>query len=108
MGERIRRAVPQYIAGLPPDEHEEMFTRWRIIAGTPALRTRAAEFERATAGMFLETLPAVTGVTPGPVEVVQAGAYLAALTAALLAWADSNGERKLAETIDEAFGVLGG
>lgn len=108
MAERLRRAVPLFIAALPPDEHAEMFARWQIIAATPSLRTRAAEFERTTAQMFLASLPAVTGTAPAPADVVQAGAYLAAFTAALLAWADANGERKLDEVIDEAFRALGG
>lgn len=106
MGERIRRATALYIAGMPPDEYAEIFTRWQIIAGTPALRTRAAEFERATAGMVLESLPTPPGAAPGPVEVVQAGAYFAAFTAGLLAWADSGCERKLDEALDEAFRAL--
>ncbi len=108
VAERLRRAVPLFIAGLPPDEHEEMAVRWRIIAGTPALRIRAAEFERTTAGMLLDSLPGVTGAAPAHADVVQAGAYLAAYTAALLTWADSKGQRALDELIDEAFGALGG
>lgn len=108
MAERLRRAVPQYVAAIPPDEYEQMSARWRIIAATPTLRIRAAEFERTTAGMFLDSLPAVTGAAPTPADVVQAGAYLAAFTAALLAWADSGGERTLGELIEEAFGVLDG
>lgn len=108
VGERIRQAVRHVFAHMPPDAYEEMVVRWRIISRTPALRIRAAEFERATAGLVVENLPAVTGTEPGPVEVVQAGAYLAAYTAGLLAWADSNGERKLEETLDEAFRALSG
>ncbi|SOC53365.1 transcriptional regulator, TetR family [Blastococcus aggregatus] len=108
MAERLRRAVPRFIAAMPPDEHEEMAARWRIIADTPALRIRAAEFERTTAGMFLDSLPGVTGAAPAHADVVQAGAYLAAYTAALLTWADSKGRRKLDELIDEAFRALGG
>ncbi|WP_375539262.1 hypothetical protein [Blastococcus sp. TML/M2B] len=92
-----------WFASMPPDEYEETLLRWRIIAGTPSLRRRAAEFERETAGMIVGALP-----TSGTAEVVQAGAYLAAFTTALLAWADSGGERKLDEVFDEAFGALGG
>ncbi|MGY2127797.1 TetR/AcrR family transcriptional regulator [Blastococcus sp. SYSU DS0617] len=106
LGERIRRALPLYLAQLPPEATEETFTRWRIIAATPYLRTRAAEFERETAGMFVRSLARSTGRTPGPTEVVQAGAALVAYTTALLAWADSNGERKLEETLDEALRAL--
>lgn len=108
VGERIRRALPLFLASLSPEATAEIFTRWRIIAATPALRTRAAEFERETAGMIVQSLARSSGRPPGPTEVVQAGAALVAYTAALLAWADSNGERKLEETLDEALRALSG
>ncbi len=107
-GERVRRVVTGHLAQMPPDEEENMLRRWRIIAGNPVLRLRSAEFERATAGMVLQHLPTTPGSGPGPVEVVQVGAYFAAFTAGLLTWADSNGERKLEETLDEAFRALSG
>lgn len=103
IGERVRRAVGRMLEHMPPDVHDEMALRWRIIAATPSLRTRAAEFERETAGMVLQH------VTPaGTTEVVQVGAHLSAYTAGLLAWADSDGRRELAETLDEAFRALSG
>jgi AcrR family transcriptional regulator len=104
--ERIRRTLPAFIASMPPDAYEEMRVRWRVIAATPALRTRAAEFERATAGMFLDSVAATTGRPPTPAEVVQTGAVLVAYTTALLGWADGNGERKIDEALAEAFGAL--
>ena len=106
IGERIRRALPAFLAELPPDVREEVRARWRIIARTPALRTRAAEFERTTAGMFLDSLAATSGRAPDPAEVVQAGAVLVAYTTALLGWADGNGERPLADVLAEAFDAL--
>ena len=108
IGERIRRSIPLYLAQMPPDRYEEMRARWRIIAVTPALRTRAAEFERATAGMFLDSLSSSTGRAPGPAEVVQTGAALVAYTTGLLSWADSDGGRELADAMDEAFRALPG
>jgi AcrR family transcriptional regulator len=108
IAERIRRALHVFLAQMPPEPYEEMRARWRIIAATPALRTRAAEFERATAGMFLESLEASSGVAPGPAEVIQTGAVLVAYTMALLSWADGNGKRELVEVIDEAFRALSG
>lgn len=106
IGERIRRALPVFLAQMPPELHDEVRARWRIIAATPALRTRAAEFERATAGMFLESLASSSGKAPGPAEVVQAGAVLVAYTTGLLSWADSDGERELVDAMDEAFRAL--
>ncbi len=108
LGERLRRALPQYLAERSPDERREIFSRWRVIAGTPALRTRAAEFERETAEMVLRSLATSSGAAAGPTEVVQAGATLVAYTAALLAWADGNGERTLEDILDEAFRALSG
>ena len=106
IGERLRRALPAFIVQQPPDVREDIRARWRIIAATPALRTRAAEFERTTAGMFLDSLAATTGRPPAPAEVVQTGAVLVAYTTALLSWADANGERDIEEVLAEAFGAL--
>ena len=107
-GERVRRMVTENLAQMTSEEEEHLLRRWRIIAGHPALRIRAAEFERATAGMALQALPGISGSAPTPAEVVQVGAWFAAYTAGLLAWADSDGQRKLDETLDEAFRALSG
>ena len=104
VGERIRRAVPLFFAQW--DGPAEL-RRWRVIATTPALRTRAAEFERATAGLVADAMP----VKPGSAahsDAIRINAYLSAYTAGLLAWADGNGERKPEELIDEAFDALEG
>jgi AcrR family transcriptional regulator len=106
VGERIRGAAPIYIGALAETLDTEL-ARWRIIAATPVLRTRAAEFERTTAEMVSEALPSGGGRALTPAEGVIIGAYMSAYTAGLLAWADSNGERKLEETVDEAFAALG-
>jgi AcrR family transcriptional regulator len=103
VGERIRRAVPMFFAEW--DMSAEL-QRWRIIATTPSLRTRAAEFERATAELVADAIPGAGGVPAGGAETVLVNAYLAAFTAGVLAWADSDGERKIEETVDEAFDTL--
>jgi AcrR family transcriptional regulator len=103
VGERIRLAVPAWFATWTPEYREAQLVRWRVIATTPVLRTRAAEFERTTAEMVTDALP--TGEA-GPAESIVVNAYLSAYTAGLLAWADGNGERKLEELIGEAFDVL--
>ena len=89
-----------------PEDRDDVLARWRIIASIPALRTRAAEFERTTAEMIVLALTRETG---GPVrqsDVILVNAHLAAFTSALLNWADGNGERKVEEHVDEAFGAL--
>jgi AcrR family transcriptional regulator len=106
VGERIRRIVPLWYAQWEKDIDAHL-ARWRVIAATPALRTRAAEFERTTAGMVTEALP-TSGARLRPGDAVVVNAYLSAFTSGVLEWADSNGERKLEELIFEAFDALEG
>ena len=106
VAERIRRAAPLWFAQWTPEFREAQLARWRVIASTPALRTRAAEFERATAGMVADALPGKAGASIRPADQVVVNAYLAAFTLGLLAWADCNGEHKLEELVDEAFEAL--
>jgi AcrR family transcriptional regulator len=106
LAQRLRRAAPLWFASWSPEVREDVLARWKVIADTPVLRTRAAEFERKTAGLVADALPAEPGATLTPGEVIVVNAYLAAYTAGMLAWADCNGERKLEELIDEAFDAL--
>ena len=106
VADRIRQAMPVWFASWSPEVREAQLARWKVIASTPALRTRAAEFERATAGMVADALPGRRGVTLSAAERVVVHAYLSAFTLGMLAWADGNGERKLEELIDEAFDAL--
>jgi AcrR family transcriptional regulator len=108
VAERIRRAAPIWFAQWTPEFREEQLARWQIIARTPSLRTRAAEFERTTAGLVADALPAESGEPLRPSDQIIVNAYLAAYTAGLLAWADSNGAHKLEELVDEAFEALQG
>jgi AcrR family transcriptional regulator len=105
LGERIRRATPRFLAHWGPEARADLLARWKIVARTPSLRLRAAEYERTTAGQVVEALPSPAG-GPLPPESIVASAYLSAFTAALLAWADSNGERELEDVLDEAFRAL--
>ncbi|WP_158544501.1 TetR/AcrR family transcriptional regulator [Blastococcus sp. TBT05-19] len=108
LGQRIRGMCVQVVSSVAGSEYEvALAARWQVIAGTPALRHRAAEFERATAGLVLAKLAEATGRPVGPTDAVVAGAYLSAYTVGLLLWADSRGERKLLECVEEAFDALG-
>ena len=106
VAERIRRAMPQWFATWGPEFREAQLIRWKVIATTPSLRTRAAEFERATAGMIADALPGESGATLRPADHIVVNAYLSAFTMGMLAWAEGNGERKLEEIVDEAFDAL--
>jgi AcrR family transcriptional regulator len=104
--ERIRSAVPLWISQWTPEFREDALARWRIVAATPSLRTRAAEFERASGGVIAGALPTEPGMVLRPADAIVVNAYMVAYTAGLLAWADSNGERKVEETVQEAFDAL--
>ncbi len=107
VGERIRRAVPVWFASWTPEYRTAQLARWRIIATTPVLRTRAAQFERTTAEMVTDALPPERPAA-GRAESIVVSAYLTAYTAGLLAWADANGERPLEDLISDAFDALEG
>ena len=106
IGVRIRRATPHYFAQWDGDMRDAALARWRIIATTPSLRIRAAQFERLTAELVADALPSEDGTAPDPTESVLINAYLAAFTAGVLAWADSNGAGRLEELVDAAFEAL--
>jgi AcrR family transcriptional regulator len=104
--ERIRLAVPLWLSTWTPEFREDALARWRIVAATPSLRIRAAEFERTSGGVVADALPTAPGGVLRPSDAIVVNAYMSAYTAALLAWADCNGEHKLEELVDEAFEAL--
>ena len=106
--DRLVGIAPIWLSQWTAEERDAMLGRWRIIASTPALRTRAAEFERTTAEMISAALSAEAAAPLPQGEGILVNAYMAAFTSALLAWADCNGERKVEELMDEAFGALQG
>jgi AcrR family transcriptional regulator len=103
---RLRQAVPQWTAGWSQEFRDDALARWRIVATTPSLRTRAAEFERATGNVVADALPPDARRTPRQSEAIVINAYMSAYTAALLEWADGGGERKLEELIEQSFDAL--
>ena len=58
--------------------------------------------------MITQGLPGEAGESPRRSDAILVNAYMTAFTAALLAWADGNGERKIEELIDESFEALQG
>lgn len=105
---RIRQAVPMWLAQWTPEFREDALVRWRIIAATPALRIRVAEYERHSGEVVSDALPTEPGQPSLPADAIVVNAYLSAYTAGILAWADCNGERKLEELVEEAFDALPG
>ncbi|WP_168714330.1 TetR/AcrR family transcriptional regulator, partial [Streptomyces sp. A1136] len=58
--DRLVGLASVWLALWGPEDRDDMLARWRIIASTPALRTRAAEFERTTAEMIAGALAGAT------------------------------------------------
>jgi AcrR family transcriptional regulator len=85
---------------------ERVLERWRVIAASPVLRLRAAEFERATAAMVLSALPAEQSASPRTQVTVTA--LMSAYTQVLLRWAESDGRRPAEEVVDEVLDALRG
>jgi AcrR family transcriptional regulator len=106
--DRLTGLASGWLALWDPEGRDDMLARWRIIASTPALRTRAAEFERTTAEMIISVLSGESGAPVRQSDVILVNAYMATFTSALLAWADRAGERKIEELVDEAFEALNG
>jgi AcrR family transcriptional regulator len=108
LADRVRRAAHAWLSAWSPEMVEDILARWRIVAATPALRNRAAEFERTTAGMLAGAMPGDGRTTLSSAEAVVVNAHLAAYTSALLTWADGDGQEDLAELVDHAFAALHG
>jgi AcrR family transcriptional regulator len=104
LGERMRYAMLGFAHGLVGDRRSDALARWQLIAATPRLRYRAAEYERATAQMFLDALGG--GEQEAPASSVVVTAHLSAWTQALLRWAESGGELPLEEVAQEALDAL--
>ena len=106
VGARFRQAVSVWVSQWTPEFRADALARWRIIAASPSLRTRAAEFERTTGHLVAEAMP------PGPDGQVRSSdgivinAYMSAYTAGLLAWAEEGGVRSLEAVMDEVFDAL--
>ena len=86
------------------EDPARVLERWRIVAASPALRLRAAGFERATAEMVLAALPEEQASAPAARVTVTA--LMAAYTQVLLRWAESDGRRPAEEVLDEVLGEL--
>jgi AcrR family transcriptional regulator len=102
--ERTSAAILGFVRGLSGNRSSDALARWRLIAHTPRLRYRAAEYERATAQLFLEAF----GVADDPAATVVVTAHLSAYTQALLRWGESDGELPLAALVEEALDALRG
>ncbi len=102
---RVTAGIRAGWAQLPEPENELVRRRIRVAAASPALRAAAAAGNERTEALIVAAL-VDDGVDPIAAKV-SAAATLAALTAALFAWATAS-DRGLAQTVNEALDVLEG
>ncbi len=101
--ERMNGVITAFVRGLEGARRVDALARWQLIARTPGLRYRAAEYERATAEMFLDALGVTATDAVARVVVI---AHLSAYTQALLRWAEADGARPLGDLVEEALAAL--
>ncbi|MCW2583393.1 MAG: transcriptional regulator, TetR family [Klenkia sp.] len=104
--ERIRLGLQTMIASLPPESHAELLRRWRLVLTVPVLRRRSMEREMASAQVLLEHLGVDPTSSDGAADTVVVAACMNASTTSFLRWAAGDGERSLAQFVDEAFEAL--
>jgi AcrR family transcriptional regulator len=102
---RVRALLIAFLTNLDDRAREDVLTRWRIVAATPGLRYRAAEFERTTAELVLGVLPQREGEDLTRRRIVVT-ASLSAYTEILLRWAESDDDRPVAEIAGEVLDAL--
>ena len=96
-----------WLAALQGQDLQEVLDRWRVVVATPGLRLRAAQYERATATLVLESLPP-SALTPDrrlATELVVL-ALFSSYTLVLLRWAEEEGARRPAEVAAEVFATV--
>jgi AcrR family transcriptional regulator len=107
LADRVRGGILAWLAHYGPQEREQLLDRWRIVVATPGLRNRAAEFERATAGLVSDALKADAqpGSSPVAMDVVVT-ASLSAYTQIILRWAEADGRVPLEEVAEDILAAL--
>jgi AcrR family transcriptional regulator len=103
--ERMDGVITGFVSGLQGDRRADGLARWQLIARTPGLRYRAAEYERETAHMFLDAL-GVKDTDADTVARVVVTAHMSAYTQAVLRWAEADGGRPLETFVEEALAAL--
>lgn len=100
---RAVRGLREAFSHLPESDVDVVRRRVRVIARTPALRAAVVRYNGPTEDALAEVLADGPGGTLA--ARVSAAAVLAALTAALYAWAEQ-GEGSLGQFIEHALTVL--
>ena len=105
--EKVRSAVRESLSLVYAEARADLLLRIRLILATPALRARLFANQGTTADLLARTFGAGRrGWRKNLRARVIAAACLAAMTEAILIWAEEDGVRNLPDLIDSAFEVL--
>ena len=105
--EKVRSAVRESLAVVDAEARADLLVRIRLILATPALRARLFANQGTTADLLARTFGAGSRNWKKNLRGrVIASACLAAMTEAILMWAEEDGARNLPDLIDSAFEVL--
>ena len=105
--DKIRYAFREGLSRVYAADRDALLVRTRLILSTPALRARLWEQQAATGRLIARAL-AVHPDQDGsdlPTRVV-ASACLAAITTAILVWAENDGAQELPDLIDQVLALL--
>jgi AcrR family transcriptional regulator len=105
VAEKIRHALVDGLTRVYGAEREALLVRTRLIMGTPALRARLWDQAVATQNLIARALTHQSDDGDLRRRVVVSACF-AAISAAVFAWAESNGARELPDLFDEAFVAL--
>lgn len=103
---RLRAAVREMLA-LIDDEQPQILERTQLIFAVPALRARTLQNMLTTMDVFAEALARDSGLPAADRRVrVFTGAVVGAWMAVLVRWAETDGEERLSQMIDDALATL--
>jgi AcrR family transcriptional regulator len=105
--EAMRFVLHQAFDGMGDAERQKIFERIRLVMSVPALRARTFENFTGTSRLIAESVARRVGRDAGEFDIqVFAGACLGAWVAALLEWAEHDGEEDIVELLDRALAML--
>ena len=104
--ETVRHAVGEGLLRIYASDRDLLLARSKLMLSAPSLRAATMENQLATQELLLAALEQRDGTKPDLRTRVLVGASLGALTTAVMAWVDSNGERELPELVDAALAAL--
>jgi AcrR family transcriptional regulator len=105
--EAMRVAIRTAMGDIPPDVREKIMFRTTLQASVPALRARMLDNYLQTVRLIADAFAARLGRSADDPQVLTlAGACVGALLPVIFTWVDTQGERDLAQQLDQALADL--